>query len=91
MNWFEEEDGQDQVLVEALDQTELQLGGGARRNAIDFDFVPYTDRRARRFGVHRRMLMTRISQVPPSAAAVADNGGNIAQMLEDGLLSRVRC
>ena len=85
MNWFEEEeDGQDQVLAEALDETELQLGGGVRRNAINFDFIPYTDRRARRFGVHRRVFTTRISQVPQSAA-VADNGGNIAQRLEDGL------
>ena len=84
MNWFEEEDGQDQVLAEALDQVELQLGGGTERNGINFDFIPYTDRRARRFGVHRRVFTTRISQVPPSTA-VADNGGNIAQMLEDGL------
>ena len=84
MIWEEEEDGDDEILAEALDRLELQLGGGGgggAREAIDFELIPYTDRRARRFGVHRRVYTTRLSQ--PLNATV--NRGNIAQRLENGL------
>ena len=80
MIWEEEDDGDDEVLAEALDQAELQLGGGAS-DAIDFEFIPYTDRRARRFGVHRRVFTTRLSQTTNTAT----NRGNIAQRIENGL------
>ena len=43
--------------------------------------IPYTDRRARRFGVHRRVYTTRVSQ-PLNATT---HRGNIAQRLENGL------
>ena len=81
MMWEEEDDGDDDLLVEALDReesqwdggddddllvealdrAELQWGGGAR-DAIQFELIPYTDRRARRFGVHRRVYTTRLAQ-----------------------------
>ena len=79
----EEENGDDDILAEALDRVELQLGrgGGGAREAIDFELIPYTDCRACRFRVHRRVYTTRVSQ--PLNATV--NRGNIAQRLENGL------
>lgn len=53
MIWEEEGDGDDGLLSEVL--AELQFGGGGTRDAIDFEFIPYTYRRARRFGLHRRV------------------------------------
>ena len=41
MIWEEKDDGDDERLSEALDQAELQFGGG---EAFDFQFIPYTDR-----------------------------------------------
>ena len=58
MIWEEEDDGDDELLSEALDQAELQFGGG---DAIDFQFIPYTDRRTLRFGVYRRVFTSRLS------------------------------
>ena len=72
--------GDDELLVEALDRTELQLGGGAS-DAIQFELIPYTDRRARRFGVHRRVYTTCQSQSIDATA----NRGNIARRIENGL------
>ena len=80
MIWEEKDDGDDEVLAEALDQAELQLGGGAS-DAINFEFIPYTHRRARRFGVHRRVFTTRLSQTTNTSA----NRRNIAQRIENGL------
>ena len=40
MIWEEDDD---EVLAEALDRAELQLGGGAS-DAIQFELIPYTDR-----------------------------------------------
>ena len=77
---WEEDDGDDEVLAEALDRAELQLGGGTS-DAINFELIPYTDRRARRFDVHRRVFTTRLSQ---SSHAVGSNRGNIAHRLENG-------
>ena len=72
--------GDDDLLVEALDRAELQWRGGAR-DAIQFDLIPYTDRRARRFGVHRCVYTTRLAQSIDATA----NRGNIAQRIENGL------
>ena len=99
MIWEEEDDGDDEVLAEALDQVKLQLGGGddevlaealdraelqlggGASDAIQFEMIPYTDRRARRFGVHRRVYTTRLSQSIDATA----NRGNIARRIENGL------
>ena len=58
MIWEEEENGDDELLSEALDQAELRFGGG---EVIDFQFIPYTDRRTLRFGVYRRVFTSRLS------------------------------
>ena len=84
MIWEEEDDGDDDLLVEALDRAERQLGGGGggAEDAIQFELILYTDRRARRFGVHRRVYTTRLAQ---SIDATTTNRGNIAQRMENGL------
>ena len=100
MMWEEEDDGDDDLLVEALDRAEFQRGGGddddllvealdraelqwggGARDAIQFELIPYTDRRARRFGVHRRVYTTRLAQSIDATA----NRGNIARRIENGL------
>ena len=53
----ENDSGDDQLLSEALDQAEKQLGGGTSHADI-LIFTPYTNCRARRFGVHQRTLTT---------------------------------
>ena len=63
-----------------MDQAELQLGGGAS-DGINFEFIPYTDRCARRFGVLRRVFTTCLSQTTNTRA----NRRNIAQRIENGL------
>lgn len=41
MTWEEEDDGDYDVLAEALDRVEVQLGGGGgARDAIDFELIP---------------------------------------------------
>ena len=98
MIWEEEDDGDDDLLAEALDRAELQWGGGdndllaealdqaelqwggGARDAIQFEFIPYTDRLARRFGVDRRVYTTRLSQ----SIDVTANRGNIARRIEMG-------
>ena len=72
---WEEDDGDGEVLVEALDRVELQLGGGAS-DAINFEFIPYSDHGARHVGVHRRVFTTRLSQSFDATA----NRGNIAEI-----------
>ena len=100
MIWEEEDDGDDDLLVEALDRAESQWGGGddddllvealdraelqwggGARDTIQFELIPYTDRRARRFGVHRRVYTTRLAQSIDATA----NRGNIARRIENGL------
>lgn len=78
MHWEEEDSDDDQLLSKALDQAEKQLGEGTSQADI-VNFTPYTNHRARRFGVHQCTLTMHVSQ--PNQW----NGGNIAQRLQNGL------
>lgn len=56
---------EDLVCNQTMDELRAQSGG-----SFEFQLIPHTDRRARKFGVHRRVFTTRLTQ-PTEAQLLA--------------------